>query len=176
VCKKAVDKKYYQNNPEKHSASSRKYYQNNREKVNAKTRKRNKRPEVKKQKNARQKERYHTDPQYRLACILRRRLNHALKGNPKSASTMTLLGCSIPHLKDHLEKQFQPGMTWENHGPVWHVDHMMPCNSFDLTDPEQQRQCFHYTNLQPMWGTENINKGDTIIYNRVWNGCRWIPK
>ena len=140
--------------------------------MKASNRKRQKRPEVKKRINARHKERYSTDPQYRLACRLRSRVRHALKGNNKSASTMTLLGCSITHLKDYLSMRFQPGMTWENQGK-WHVDHMIPCASFDLEDPEQQRQCFHYTNLQPMWASENISKQDKILYNRTWDGTRW---
>ena len=157
VCKNAYGKKWNQNNPEKKRASSRKS---------------SKRPEVKKRRNARQRERIKTDPQFRLARNLRRRFNHALKGKVKSAKTMKLLGCSFLHLMDHLEKQFLPGMTWENQGK-WHIDHMMPCASFDLEDPEQQRQCCHYTNLQPMWGSENISKSDKVIYNRTWNGFRW---
>ena len=172
VCNKARAKKWQQNNLEKERARVKKYRENNPEKARAIDRKRHQRPENKKRKNARHRERIKTDPQYRLACNLRRRLRHALKGKNKSARTMKLVGCSISHLMDHMEKQFQPGMTWENHG-TWHVDHMMPCASFNLIDPEQQRQCFHYTNLQPLWGLENISKGDTIIYNRVWNGFRW---
>ena len=173
VCKKAYCKKWYQNNLEKERARGRKYYENNPEKRRAYNRKRSKRPETKKRNNARQRERMKTDPVFKLKRTLRTRIWDALKGRYKSASTMKLLGCSIPHLKDHLEKQFLPGMTWENHGK-WHIDHMMPCASFDLTDPEQQRQCCHYTNLQPMWGKENMSKQDKILYNRTWNGFRWI--
>ena len=173
VCVNAQDKKYYQNNREKYNAKSKKWQQNNREKHNALVRKSSKCPEAKKRTNARFKKRYHSDPQFRLLTKSRGRLRKALKGKNKSASTMTLLGCSIPHLKDHLEKQFIPGMTWANQGK-WHIDHMMPCASFELSDPEQQRQCFHYTNLQPMWSKENISKGDTILYNRVWTGSKWI--
>tara|TARA_Y100000389_G_C17463392_1_gene523498 strand:+ start:3041 stop:3655 length:615 start_codon:yes stop_codon:yes gene_type:complete len=182
----AYGRKHYQNNREKRNASSKKWQQNNREKVNASTRKSHQRPEAKKRRRARQKrpgykkrrnarrrERYRTDPLYRIKTILRSRLRHALKGKIKSAKTIKLLGCSYSHAQNHLEKQFLPGMTWENHG-TWHVDHMMPCASFDLTDPEHQRQCCHYTNLQPMWGKENISKRDKVIYNRVWNGFRWI--
>jgi HNH endonuclease. len=51
-------------------------------------------------------------------------------------------------------------MSWDNYGrDGWHIDHIRPCASFDLTDPEQQRQCFHYTNLQPLWAADNIRKG-----------------
>ena len=173
VCKNASNKKYQQNNPEKGRAYKKNWRENNREKHNASTRKSQQRPEAKKKRNARQRERYRTDPLYRIKTILRARLHQALKGKNKSASTMKLLGCSYSHAQNHLEKQFLPGMTWENHG-TWHVDHMMPCSSFDLNDPEQQRQCCHYTNLQPMWGKENISKQDKILYNRVWNGTQWV--
>jgi len=155
------------------TAHNKRYKQNNREKCNASARKREKRPEFKKKRRASRKKRYHSDPQYKLTRRLRARLRHALKGKLKSASTMKLLGCSYSHAQNHLEKQFISGMTWENQGK-WHVDHMMPCASFDLSCPEHQRRCFHYTNLQPMWGKENKSKGDKIIYNREWNGTRWI--
>jgi hypothetical protein len=79
----------------------------------------------------------------------------------KSASTLELLGCSLDQLRVHLESQFCHGMTWENHGPVWHIDHIRPCASFDLLDPVQQRACFHYTNLQPLLALENWKKGAT---------------
>lgn len=164
-------KKWRQNNREKINATNKKYRESNREKVRASDRKyrENNREKI----NARYRERYHTDPQFKLLSNLRSLTYQALKGIMKSASTITLLGCSVRHLLDHLEKQFQPGMTWKNHGE-WHVDHMMPCASFDVTDPEQQRRCCHYTNLQPMWGPENISKNDKVIYNREWNGSRWV--
>lgn len=103
-----------------------------------------------------------TDPCFRLETCLRTRMVHALKGRIKSASTLELLGCSAEQLKQHLEKQFQLGMTWETYGPTgWHIDHKKPCASFDLTDPAQQKECFHYSNLQPLWAVENIKKGDS---------------
>ena len=175
VCRKAANKKYYYQNTEKDRARYNKYIQRPgvKKKRRAYDRKRSKHPEVKKRKNARARERRKTDPQFKLRCNLRARLRMALKGKLKSASTMSLLGCSQKHVMEHLEKQFLPGMTWGNQGK-WHIDHMMPCASFDLSDPEQQRRCFHYTNLQPLWGTENCSKGDNILYSRVWNGFRWI--
>ena len=146
---KVCRKKIRQNNRKKENATARKWCQNNREKIRASDRKSSQRPEYKKRKNARKRERRKTDPQFRLKHNLRTRLHHALKGSNKSASTMALLGCSIVHLKDYLAMRFLPGMTWENQG-TWHVDHMIPCASFDLSDPEHQRRCFHYTNLQPV--------------------------
>lgn len=77
----------------------------------------------------------------------------------KSYTTTHLLGCSIEDLKQHLESQFTEGMSWENYGKNgWHIDHIKPCASFDLTDLEQQRICFHYTNLQPLWAKDNLEK------------------
>ncbi len=97
-------------------------------------------------------------PEQALARHSRTRVYQALKGSLKSARTTELLGCSIPELKLHLEILFRPGMTWDNYGPVWHVDHKRPCASFDLSDPTQQRECFHFSNLQPLFKEENLSK------------------
>ena len=79
------------------------------------------------------------------------------KNNP----LIYLLGCSIEVARFHLECQFTKGMSWDNYGyNGWHIDHIRPCASFDLTDSEQQKQCFHYTNLQPLWAEDNLKKGD----------------
>ena len=98
------------------------------------------------------------DPNFKLLTILRGRIKDVLRGHSKSDSTINVLGCTIEELWQHLEKQFQPNMTKENHGE-WHVDHIIPCTSFDLTDPKQQVKCFHYTNLQPLWALDNLKKG-----------------
>lgn len=102
----------------------------------------------------------HVSIQAHLAMRLRSRLYHALRGAPKADHTLVLTGCTVDELKTHLERKFTEGMTWFNHGlKGWHIDHIRPCASFDLTDPSQQRQCFHYSNLQPMWATDNFKKG-----------------
>lgn len=98
--------------------------------------------------------------QYRLACNLRNRLNKAIKNLTKNQTTLTLLGCSIQHLKTHLQNQFIEGMSWDNYGQ-WHIDHIRPCASFDLSDPTQVKECFHYSNLQPLWAIENLKKSDS---------------
>lgn len=82
----------------------------------------------------------------------------------KHQSTFELLGCTLEELYAHIEAQFLPGMSWGNYGhDTWHIDHIKPCASFDLTDPEQQRVCFHYTNLQPLWAIDNIRKGAKLV-------------
>ena len=104
------------------------------------------------------KEQRKNNPNFKLKCNLRNRVWSALKGTNKSASTMELIGCSIDKLWNHLESKFESWMTKENYG-LWHVDHIIACAKFDLTCPEQQRTCFHYTNLQPMEAIENMRKG-----------------
>lgn len=94
-----------------------------------------------------------------LAC----RIRSAIKKGYGYKNTLTtrLLGCSIEEVKKHLEKLFQPGMTWMNYGE-WHIDHILPCASFDLTKEEEQKKCFHFTNLQPLWKADNLRKSDKL--------------
>ncbi len=105
-----------------------------------------------------QKKRCLTNPNYLLRRRLGIRLYRALKGQNKSASTIKLLGCPIEFAVSHIQKQFTEGMSLENHGQ-WHVDHILPLSSFDLSDPDQQRKACHYTNLQPLWKLDNLRKG-----------------
>lgn len=109
--------------------------------------------------------RYAEEVGYRLERVLRSRLAMALKGvkGKKTCSALKLLGCSVPCLENHLESLFKPGMTWENHGPVWHIDHIKPCAAFDLTDLEQQKICFHWSNFQPLFALENLQKSDKYV-------------
>jgi hypothetical protein len=96
----------------------------------------------------------------RLASSLRNRMWYALAGRRSSASVIKLLGCSSEELKNHLESKFRPGMTWKNRSPKgWHIDHIEPLATFDLTDPAQLARACHYTNLQPLWAVENLSKG-----------------
>tara|TARA_R110001583_G_C5458942_1_gene391702 strand:- start:18 stop:599 length:582 start_codon:yes stop_codon:yes gene_type:complete len=102
------------------------------------------------------------DPNFKLKQILSHRVYLALKakGISKSKRTKELLGCTTEELWMHLKENFTEGMTVENYG-LWHIDHIKPCALFDLTDPKQQEECFHYTNLQPLWAIDNIRKGKT---------------
>jgi hypothetical protein len=108
------------------------------------------------------KNRLKTDPAYKIACLLRTRILQILDGVPKSGHTIELIGCKPQELKKYLESKFRPGMNWDNHGfgdDKWHIDHIKPCNSFNLLNPEEQKACFNYKNLQPLWQHENLSKG-----------------
>jgi hypothetical protein len=100
-----------------------------------------------------------SDVDFKLRHSLRDRLNKALRGNFKSGSAVRDLGCTIEELKVHLESQFQPGMSWENWSlDGWHIDHIKPLSSFNLSDRQQLLEACHYTNLQPLWASDNLSK------------------
>jgi hypothetical protein len=108
-----------------------------------------------------QRNRRASRPEYivkdRAANVMRR----ALSGTVKRGRTLELVGCSAAAFREHIERQFLPGMTWENKS-MWHIDHIVPVSAFDLSSEAAQRACFHYTNTKPMWKADNIKKGDKI--------------
>jgi hypothetical protein len=107
------------------------------------------------------KEKRKNDTSFKLTGDIRTRINQAIKNNFKRGRFLELLGCSVEELRKHLESQFKPRMSWDNHSlKGWHIDHIKPCASFDLSKPEEQLKCFHYTNLQPLWAKENLKKGN----------------
>ena len=175
-CKSCYNKEWKRNNKEKVATSTKKWlksekgttflkksYQDNKEKIKKQWEEwyeQNKEKRTKYMQNY-QKQRYNSDPLYKLTNNLRTRFKHAINGLMKYESVLELTGCTLEELKAHLESQFLEGMTWENHGlHGWHIDHIKPCSSFDLTDLEQQKLCFHYTNLQPLWAADNLKKSD----------------
>jgi len=119
-------------------------------------------------------------PSGHLMSIMRSRVRKALKDynvcNENKQHTMEYVGCYITYLREHLEKKFTEGMSWENIGE-WHIDHIKPCDSFNLDIEEERHKCFHYSNLQPLWAQENLEKGakyDSSKDNRQWDGEKWI--
>jgi hypothetical protein len=153
-------KEHYIKNKEKHIERNKQYGKDNpevRRKATAKYLKSN--PEYYRQYR---KNRYDTNPQFKLRIILGTRLSEVLKKSKtyKTSNIITLLGCSLDEVKQHIEKQFTELMFWDNHGIYWEIDHIIPCDKFDLTDIEQQKQCFHYSNLQPLTKTENRQKSN----------------
>jgi hypothetical protein len=110
----------------------------------------------------RRKWRRHNDIVYNLLCNLRGRIKNVLKNKSlKSKKTKDLLGCNGEEFKKYIESKFKPEMSWKKRHLI-HIDHIIPCASFDLTKPEEQAKCFHYTNLQPLWASENLAKGSKI--------------
>jgi hypothetical protein len=78
----------------------------------------------------------------------------------KDNKTLDLVGCSTEFLKEHLQSQFKNGMSWDNYGS-WHIDHIIPLSSAKTTE-EFNKLC-HYSNLQPLWASENLSKGKKIL-------------
>ena len=167
-CKAKYFAAYYRKNSDKIKDTAKNYRKNNPDKIaqweedNREHRREWKKQWINKNReriNADERERRKTDHCYKIKKNLRRRLNEVVK--QKADKTMTILGCSVHQLMKHLEAKFTAGMSWDNYGD-WHIDHILPCASFDLTKEEEQRKCFHYSNLQPLWAADNIRKGDKV--------------
>ena len=139
-------KDYFEANKDKIRLQQKDYFEANKDKI-----------------NSYYKNKLKTDIQYKLSRNLRNRLRDAVKNNYKDGSAVKDLGCSIKELKQYLESKFLPGMSWDNwtfYG--WHIDHIKPLSSFNLTDRNQLLEACHYTNLQPLWATDNLIKSDNI--------------
>ena len=150
---------------------SKEYYLDNKEKANGRSKQwRLDNKEYKKQWhldnkesiNNKRRKRYHSDPLYKFKRNCRNRTHKAFKVKSwrKDGSTEKLLGCDWKTAMNHIEKQFEPWMTWENHGE-WHIDHIKPLASANTI--EEMTPLFHYTNLQPLLAEDNILKGDKIL-------------
>ena len=144
---KARGREYAKKHKKQRKITQKLYIQKNKDKVRAKER-----------------VRYWTDTNARMARRLRSRLYDALKGGFKVGSAVENLGCSIEELKTHLSSLFLLGMSWDNYEQFgWHIDHKTPLSLFDLSNPEQLKIACHYTNLQPMWWKENLSKQNKLI-------------
>lgn len=98
-------------------------------------------------------------PWNRMRENLRKRIAEMIKGKASASSSV---GCDAITLRQHIETQFKPGMSWDNYGTEWHVDHMMPLAAAECVDHLVRLN--HFTNLQPLWAEENIRKGASITY------------
>ena len=162
---KQVAHENYEKNKDAKRWARHEYYVANKEKIRARQewRKANDYEYVQKVRMKRHCERYRTDVQYKLGILLRGRLRNALNGKLAGGHHVYDLGCSIDELKEHLESLFTEGMSWNNHKhDGWHIDHIKPLVSFDLTDREQLLVACNYKNLQPLWARDNMSKGDKI--------------
>ena len=169
--KKRINKskqKYVLKNKEKILAFRKKYRAENKEEINRKIREWYYKNKDKVRARQRIYERvYKNTVHFKIKDNMRKRIMHALKkdGGKKTKRTMKLVGCTVGQLKQYIEKQFQPGMSWEQRS-LWHIDHIIPCASFDLTKLSEQKKCFHYTNLQPLWAIDNMKKGAKLDYEK----------
>jgi len=139
-------KEFRKKNPELIALQKKKYANNNLDKISLYRRNKIK-----------------NDIQFKLAARLRSRMGNAIKRNSKLGSSVKDLGCSILELKFYLEGKFKDGMSWDNYGTKWHIDHVIPLTFFDLTNREQFLKACHYTNLQPLWAKENLIKGNRVV-------------
>lgn len=118
-------------------------------------------------------------PMRTIKASLRVRLWKFTHGGWKSAPTMKLVGCSEIKLKRHIESKFADGMSWDNYGTKvyngWELDHIIPCTAFNLLAPEDQRRCFHYSNLQPLWKSDNIRKGGFKMWRKSYQSSHSRP-
>lgn len=158
---RARSKKWYSENKERAKA----YALKNRERIRARMKTYLKEYHQKNKSKLRSKfnEKIESDLNFMLARSLRRRIYMAIKNSysMKAVSSIELLGDSIDNVRKHIEEKFTNGMVWSNYGK-WHIDHIIPLCKFDLRDKEQQKQAFHYTNLQPLWAEDNFKKSKKL--------------
>ena len=104
------------------------------------------------------------DSGHKLIKALRRRVYKLVtaSGLMKCGKTTELVGCNMDALREYLQRQFVCGMTWENYGSAWHIDHVIPCSHFDMSNPQHQRTCFNWQNLRPLWAAENCSRGNKL--------------
>lgn len=110
--------------------------------------------------NEYQKARYRNNLDYRIKSITNSRIRSCIRR--KKDSTMTYLGCSIEFLRDWFESQFDENMSWDNMGTYWHIDHVNPCDSYELTNEDELMECFNWKNLQPLSAEDNLRKHNFV--------------
>lgn len=177
-CYNANCKKYKQANKDKVTENNKLYYEANKEKIadyykdhyikNKDTYMENNRKWRKENRaiiNDKANERFRTNPTARLVKNTRTRISKCLKGH--SLQSIDLVDCDISFLKKWLKSQFDKNMTFENYGTYWHVDHVIPCSLFNLTNDDEIKYCFRWTNLQPLEGKENMSKQNNIDKDEV---------
>lgn len=180
---KAYHVEYSEKNSAALRASARQRYNKNRESISAASKAKyaedptpflakNKAARLKpgfSEKNAeRVKRRKETSVQFKLSCAIRSRIKKCLSKEYRKGGTLLLLGNTVDGVKRHLESLFLPGMTWDNYGyRGWHIDHIVPLSSADLTNSEEVAKVCHYTNLQPLWWLDNIRKHNRIVSSHI---------
>lgn len=139
-------KKWREENPEKSKAIKEKYKQNNIEKIRENARK--------------NKAKYNKNPLLKLKFNISRAFNRYFTKEMTTKEYMKYFGYTVEELKNHLEQRFKPDMNWQNYGTLWHIDHIKPQSWFDFNDITQIKECWSLKNLQPLYATVNLSKGN----------------
>ena len=165
ICANDKNRKYAIDNKEKLDEYKKEYNKNHKEDMKQYNKEyyKNHKEDIIRNNNEYEKMKLDTDPTFKLIKSLRRRTQLALKGNTKSEATKELLGIASDIFTKWIEFQFiDPEMSLNNYGSYWHLDHVIPISSFDLSDKEQQRKAFNWINVQPLEASKNIQKSDKI--------------
>jgi len=176
ICKKCEHTKSFENFSNKDGSNyckncekirNKEYYQSHKETIKQWMVKYRKTPASKEKTNENRRLRYKNEPHFKIRHNLKNRVLSVLKGNCKSNNTLCLLGCSLSQFQSHLISKFSPQMSWKHfmEGKI-HIDHIIPCINFDLTKPQEQKKCFNYKNIQPLWETTKIARENGDLINR----------
>lgn len=158
------NKKYYKKNKEKIAEYYKEHYKQNKDiYLNNNKKWRNNNKAIL---NEKARIRCVVDDNYRIKRNLRNRLNICIK---KNKSTMEYIGCDLDFLKLWLKSNFTKEMTFENYGSYWHIDHVIPCANFDMTNENDIFNCFRWTNLQPLGASKNMSKNNSINHIEIIN-------
>lgn len=190
-CHRAVRRHHNEKNEEKYKAYHKQWREKHKEQIKVAMKRYNEthlaeraaymvahHDEIREKNRRRQRERYKTDPRFAMKQKLRGRMSVAISKSAKRTKGsyykkqhyVDLIGCSWTELQSHLENKWTTGMSWENYGlRGWHIDHIIPCAAFDLTKEDEQKKCFHYSNLQPLWWRDNLSKNDKVSNERKEN-------
>jgi len=177
ICRSCMNERsrlYKKEHKKEISAYNKKYKSDHRDEISEYNSKYSKENQASIQ--ARVSERKKTDPQFKLRISLANRVKNALSSENHTALSRELLGSSVELCKEWLEFQFKEDMTFENHGKVWHIDHIIPCAKFELVDPDEQHKCFNWANLQPLYVKENLSKSANIRIKDIENNKKMLDK
>ena len=170
------NKEYYEANKEALLTKNKEYREKNIDAINIQRKEYRNREDVKQHRQQKNKEylpirkesikaRRQNDINFRVSEILRSKFNREIKRNKYSE----FLGCTIEFFQKWIEYNFENDMNWSNIGKVWHIDHILPINRFDLTDTNNIKICYHWTNLQPLLAKDNMSKSDNILPYQYFN-------
>jgi hypothetical protein len=170
-CGNIMCREYKARNRDKISDYNKSYKKEHSQEISEYNSKYNKehREEIQTRQTRTQRERKKVDPNFKISGTLRKRLCAVLKStnSKKCDNTLKLLGCSLGFLKKWFEFLFEEDMAFENHGSLWHIDHVIPCSLFNVSVDEEQKRCFHWTNLQPLRAEINISKNNKLTQEEL---------